>query len=188
MALRTEGLHAVGTGSLSDTILTFAPSARWRNRQTGIGWHHNATIFMGHAPALYGVRLMPLYWDASADLPFIAIRGAGEVGWVDIKSCLSALKGNSIDGRAKIFDLGDAELLLSPEDLQFITLSLRRYCGKATPGPIAFVVTTTENFDMALLVKGRVNSDRLRVFPSRGKAIAWLEQELSPVIPFMRRH
>ncbi len=132
---------------------------------------------------------MPLFWDVSADAPFVAIRGDGLVGRADLKACLSALKGTEMDRRPKVFDLSNAEISMTRDDLDLIGVVLRRYCGKAAPGAMAFVVHGPENIDMAVLIKQRVASDRVRIFPTRADALTWLERDAAqvPRLPERRR-
>jgi hypothetical protein len=123
---------------------------------------------------------MPLHCTVFPDQGLALVAGDGNVTRQDIKGCLTLFKGQPVDRYGKLINLVDAQLVLSPVDLETIAYCLRRYCAKAFPGPIALSVHDSYNLDMAILLKQRVQPGKFRIFPDTGSALRWLQQTAVP--------
>jgi hypothetical protein len=73
---------------------------------------------------------------------------------------------------------------LDADDLETVALHLMQYGMDDRPGPVAMVVGSALNLDMAVLLKQRVGDRPFRIFTSVGAARSWLagyQQSYDPV-------
>lgn len=117
---------------------------------------------------------MPLKWSVEHDLGTVIVEGARDVTREDIESYLDATIEAGLRGYAKLINCTFCTLALSREDLDKVARRLFDY-GKGTlPGPVAIVVISPLNLDMALLLKQRIGERPFRIFTRMIEAKAWL--------------
>lgn len=75
-------------------------------------------------------------------------------------------------------------LVLDHDDLEGVARDLIQYGWGARPGPVAIIVHTALNLDMAVLVKQRVGDRPFRIFTSLPAARSWLESYVESYRPY----
>lgn len=117
---------------------------------------------------------MPLNWSNLPQSRLCIVTGDGAVTRADIEAYLSGTIRDGVKGFAKLVDIMTCTLDLTAEDLERVAESLVKYGWGDRAGPVAMVVGTPLNLDMAVLLKQRVGDRPFRIFTSEGAARAWL--------------
>jgi hypothetical protein len=115
---------------------------------------------------------MPLSWSTLPDSQLCIVSGEGTVTRSDIDTYLAGTVGEGAKGYAKLVDITACTLALDADDLAAVAHRLMQY-GKR-PGPVAMVVGSALNLDMAVLLKQRAGDRPFRIFTSIGAARSWL--------------
>ena len=93
----------------------------------------------------------------------------------DIEAYLAGTIRDGAKGYAKLVDITACTLALDHDDLESVAHDLVQYGWGERAGPVAMIVDTALNLDMAVLVKQRVGDRPFRIFTSLGAARGWLE-------------
>ena len=118
---------------------------------------------------------MPLHWSLLPDPQLCIVTGRGTVTRADIEAYLAATVREGAKAYAKLVDLSGCTLALDHDDLESVARGLVQYGRLERPGPVAIVVDTALNLDMAVLMKQRVRGRPFRIFTTLGAARDWLE-------------
>jgi hypothetical protein len=117
---------------------------------------------------------MPLNWSNLPQSRLCVVTGDGAVTRADIEAYLAGTIRDGVKGFAKLVDIMACTLSLSVDDLERVAESLVQYGWGEQAGPVAMVVGTPLNLDMAVLLKQRVGDRPFRIFTSQVAARAWL--------------
>jgi hypothetical protein len=117
---------------------------------------------------------MPLSWSTLPDSQLCIVSGEGTVTRSDIDAYLAGTIGEGAKGYAKLVDVTTCTLALDADDLETVAHRLMRYGMGDRPGPVAMVVGSALNLDMAVLLKQRAGDRPFRIFTSIGAARSWL--------------
>ena len=117
---------------------------------------------------------MPLSWSTLPDSQLCIVSGEGTVTRSDIDAYLAGSIGDGAKGYAKLVDVTTCTLALNPDDLETVAHRLMQYGMGERPGPVAMVVGSALNLDMAVLLKQRAGDRPFRIFTSIGAARSWL--------------
>jgi hypothetical protein len=117
---------------------------------------------------------MPLEWSTLPASRLCLVTGRGKVTRADIEAYLDGTIREGAKGYAKLVDITNCSLALDVDDLEIVAHHLVRYGWGERPGPIAMVVGSPLNLDMAVLLKQRVGDRPFRIFTGMGAARAWL--------------
>ena len=118
---------------------------------------------------------MPLSWSILPDSQLCIVSGEGTVTRSDIDACLAGTVGEGAKGYAKLVDITTCTLALDVDDLEAVAHRLLHYGKGERPGPVAMVVGSALNLDMAVLLKQRAGDRPFRIFTSIGAARSWLK-------------
>ena len=100
--------------------------------------------------------------------------GQGAVTRKDIETYLARSVQEGAKGFAKLVDLTRCILALDGDDIEILADGLMLYGQGDQPGPVALVVDTALNLDMAVLLKQRVGARPFRIFTTAAAARFWL--------------
>ena len=117
---------------------------------------------------------MSLNWSALPPSRLCIVTGADTVTRADIKAYLDSSIEEGIKSYGKLVDITACTLALDADDLETVADDLIRYGAGEPPGPVAMVVASALNLDMAVLLKQRVGDRPFRIFTNAGAARAWL--------------
>ena len=117
---------------------------------------------------------MPLQWSNLPDFQLCVVTGQGTVTRADIEAYLVGTIREGAKGFAKLVDITACTLALDHRDLQAVSEGLVRYGWGDRAGPVAMIVSTALNLDMAVLMKQRVGDRPFRIFTNIAAASAWL--------------
>ncbi|MBI2736369.1 MAG: hypothetical protein HYX38_07470 [Rhodospirillales bacterium] len=117
---------------------------------------------------------MPLSWSTLSASQLCIVTGEATVTRADIDAYLTRAIREGTQGYAKLVDMTACTLALDTDDLEAVAGRLVRYGRGDRPGPIAVVVGSALNLDMAVLLKQRVGDRPFRIFTSIGAARWWL--------------
>lgn len=117
---------------------------------------------------------MPVHWSPLPEFQLCIVTGTGRVTRADIEGYVASTIREGAKGYAKLVDMTACTLVFDHDDLESVAQGLVQYGWGARPGPVAIVVNTALNLDMAVLVKQRVGDRPFRIFTSVGPARAWL--------------
>ncbi|HZX86585.1 MAG TPA: hypothetical protein VFF19_23650 [Reyranella sp.] len=92
----------------------------------------------------------------------------------DIDAYLAGTIVEGAKGYAKLVDITACTLALDADDLDTVAHRLMQYGRGDRPGPVAMVVGSALNLDMAVLMKQKVGDRPFRIFTSIGAARSWL--------------
>jgi hypothetical protein len=118
---------------------------------------------------------MPLSWSILPASQLCIVSGEGTVTRSDIDTYLAGTIGEGTKGYAKLVDITTCTLALDADDLEMVAHRLMRYGMGERPGPVAMVVGSALNLDMAVLLKQRAGDRPFRIFTSIGAARSWLK-------------
>jgi len=129
-----------------------------------------------------------LGWSIHGQDRLVVASGVGVFDLPFLLSFRKAVHAAGAAGYSKLFDLRQADIQLSDDDLQVIG-TLTRRGDPAASGPIAILVGRNPPplmLDMAILLKQRVGSSRVfRLFTDEAGARQWLAE--TSMIPARRR-
>ncbi len=117
---------------------------------------------------------MPLSWSTLPDSQLCIVSGEGTVTRSDIDTYLAGTVGEGAKGYAKLVDITTCTLALDADDLETVAHRLLHYGRGERPGPVAMVVGSALNLDMAILLKQRAGDRPFRIFTTIGAARSWL--------------
>jgi len=117
---------------------------------------------------------MSLNWSALPPSRLCIVTGADTVTRADIKAYLDSSIEEGIKSYGKLVDITACTLALDADDLETVADDLIRYGAGEPPGPVAMVVASALNLDMAVLLKQRAGDRPFRIFTSVGAARSWL--------------
>lgn len=118
---------------------------------------------------------MPLSWSTLPDSQLCIVSGEGRVTRSDIDRYLAGTFGEGAKSYAKLVDVTTCTLALDADDLETVARRLLHYGMGARPGPVAMVVGSALNLDMAVLLKQRAGDRPFRIFTTIGAARSWLK-------------
>ena len=111
---------------------------------------------------------MPLSWSTLPDSQLCIVSGEGTVTRSDIDTYLAGTVGEGAKGYAKLVDITTCTLALDADDLETVAHRLLHYGKGERPGPVAMVVGSALNLDMAILLKQRAGDRPFRIFTTIG--------------------
>jgi hypothetical protein len=117
---------------------------------------------------------MPLSWSTLPDSQLCIVSGEGTVTRSDIDAYLAGTIGEGAKGYAKLVDITTCTLALDADDLETVAHRLMQYGMGDRPGPVAMIVGSALNLDMAVLLKQKAGDRPFRIFTSIGAARSWL--------------
>lgn len=117
---------------------------------------------------------MPLSWSILPASQLCIVSGEGTVTRSDIDTYLTRTSGEGAKGYAKLVDITTCTLALGADDLETVAHRLTQYGMGERPGPVAMVVGSALNLDMAVLLKQKAGDRPFRIFTSIGAARSWL--------------
>lgn len=132
---------------------------------------------------------MPLQWSNLPASQLCVVSGRGTVTRGDIEAYLAATIEQGVKAYAKLVDVTDCTMTLSPDDLERVAEALVSYGWGERAGPVAMIVHSALNLDMAVLLKQRVGDRPFRIFTDVGSARTWLSgyrQSYDPDAPSPR--
>jgi hypothetical protein len=121
------------------------------------------------------IATVPLHWSLLPASQLCLVTGKGAVTRGDIEAYVAGTIREGAKGFAKLVDMTGCTLALDHDDLETVARQLVQYGWGDRPGPVAIIVDTAFNLDMAVLVKQRVGSRPFRIFTGLTAARAWLE-------------
>jgi hypothetical protein len=117
---------------------------------------------------------MPLSWSTLPHSQLCIVSGEGTVTRSDIDLYLAGTVDEGAKSYAKLVDITTCTLALDADDLEAVAHRLLHYGVGERPGPVAMVVGSALNLDMAVLLKQRAGDRPFRIFTSIGAARSWL--------------
>ena len=117
---------------------------------------------------------MPLSWSTLPASHLCVVSGDGTVTRSDIDRYLAGTIREGARGYAKLVDITACTLALDADDLEAVADHLMAYGMGRRAGPVAMVVGSALNLDMAVLLKQRAGDRPFRIFTSIGAARSWL--------------
>jgi len=118
---------------------------------------------------------MPLSWSTLPGSQLCIVSGEGTVTRSDIDAYLTATIDEGAKGYAKLVDITACTLALDADDLDMVADRLMHYGMGERPGPVAMVVGSALQLDMAVLLKQKAGDRPFRIFTSIGAARSWLK-------------
>jgi hypothetical protein len=117
---------------------------------------------------------MPLSWSTLPGSKLCIVSGEGTVSRADIDAYLTRTIDEGAKGYAKLVDITACTLALDADDIEAVADRLVQYGMGERPGPVAMVVGSALNLDMAVLLKQRAGDRPFRIFTTIGAARSWL--------------
>lgn len=117
---------------------------------------------------------MPLSWSILPDSQLCIVSGEETVTRADIDAYLARTIREGAKGFAKLVDVTACTLALDADDIELVSDRLMQYGMGERAGPVAMVVGSALNLDMAVLLKQRVGDRPFRIFTNIGAARSWL--------------
>ena len=117
---------------------------------------------------------MPLSCSTFPASRLCIVSGESTVTRSDIDAYLTRTIASGAKGYAKLVDITGCTLALDIDDLEAVADRLMQYGRGEQAGPVAMVVGSALNLDMAVLLKQRVGDRPFRIFTNAGAARAWL--------------
>ena len=126
---------------------------------------------------------MPLSWSTLPDSRLCVVSGEGTVTRSDIDTYVAGTIGEGSRSFAKLVDMTACTLALGADDLESVAHRLLHYGTGERPGPVAMVVDSAFNLDMAVLLKQRAGDRPFRIFTTIGAARSWLRGYQENYVP-----
>ncbi len=121
---------------------------------------------------------MPIHWTISKPAKLIVAVCKGAVTRKDIEGYLDGVVVAGGLSHRKIFDLTQAEVDLSNDDMMALGARIRAYATTADMGPLAIVASTPESHERASLFATLAAAKRpIRIFQELHAARQWLDTE-----------
>src|ERR1041384_2238352 len=117
---------------------------------------------------------MPLTCSILPASRLCIVSGENTVTRSDIDAYLTRTIASGAKGYAKLVDITGCTLALEADDLEAVANRLMQYGRGERAGPVAMVVGSALNLDMAVLLKQRSGDLPFRIFTSIGAARSWL--------------
>jgi hypothetical protein len=106
----------------------------------------------------------------------------GEVTRPEVEGFLDAIEAHRALGYRKLFDAGQADTRMGPDDLLVLGMRMRsmHFEGQAM-GPLAMVIPPDKGDSLDRMVGMIAAADRpMRVFRDARKARRWIDEQISP--------
>ena len=117
---------------------------------------------------------MPLSWSTLPDFQLCIVSGEGTVTRSDIDTYLAGTVGEGAKSYAKLVDITTCTRRSTPTIWSTVAHRLLHYGMGERPGPVAMVVGSALNLDMAVLLKQRAGDRPFRIFTTIGAVRSWL--------------
>ena len=121
---------------------------------------------------------MPVHWSLLPESKLCIVTGRGKVTRADIEAYLAGTIREGAKSYAKLVDATACILALDHDDLESVAHDLVQHGWGERPGPVAIIVDTASNLDMAALMKPRVEGHPFRIFTSSAAARDWPESHV----------
>lgn len=118
---------------------------------------------------------MPVHWSLLPESKLCIVTGRGKVTRADIEAYLAGTIREGAKSYAKLVDTTACIFALDHDDLESVAHDLVQYGWGERAGPVAIIVDTAFNLDMAVLMKQRVEGRPFRIFTSSAAARDWLQ-------------
>jgi hypothetical protein len=118
---------------------------------------------------------VPVHWSLLPESKLCIVTGRGKVTRADIEAYLAGTIREGAKSYAKLVDTTACIFVLDHDDLESVAHDLVQYGWGERAGPVAIIVDTAFNLDMAVLMKQRVGGRPFRIFTSSAAARDWLE-------------
>jgi hypothetical protein len=123
-------------------------------------------------------KQMPLHWTISHPARLVTVVAKDDVHLKDIEAYLDGVVvGDALPYR-KLFDMSQASLHLSDNDMMLLGARIRAYAATSTEtiGPLAIVATTAESHQQARLFTALADAKRqIKIFRELHAARKWLD-------------
>ena len=124
---------------------------------------------------------MPIQWTISHPHRLVVAVCKDTVSRTDIEDYLDSVVVSDTLPFRKIFDMTNAVMELSDDDMMALGARIRAYAGLANMGPLALVASRPESYERARLFAALADARRpLKIFTELHAARRWLEAQ-SPV-------
>ena len=121
---------------------------------------------------------MPIHWTISKPAKLVIAVCKGAVTRKDIENYLDGVVLADGLSHRKIFDLTQAEVDLSNDDMMALAARIRAYATMGDMGPLAIVASTPESHERAHLFATLADAERpIRIFQELHAARQWLDAE-----------
>jgi len=117
-----------------------------------------------------GTTNVPVHWSLLPDSQLCIVTGQGAVHAFGHRSLRGRHHSRGRQGLCKLVDMTTCVLALDHDDLESVAHDLVEYGWGERAGPVAMIVDTAFNLDMAVLVKQRVGDSPFRIFTNLGAA------------------
>jgi hypothetical protein len=118
---------------------------------------------------------MALFWSIFPEDEMVEVNGDGIITRADFENYLAAMSRDGIKSYAKLVEVAfTGTLALDHDDVECAAQGLMKYGRDGEAGPVAIVVHSELNLDMAVLLKQRVGDRPFRIFTNLTEARAWL--------------
>ena len=129
-------------------------------------------------PLAYLPDQMPIHWTISKPAKLVIAVCKGAVTRKDIEDYLDGVVLADGLPHCKIFDLTQAEVELSNDDMMALGARIRAYATTADMGPLAIVASTPESHERAHFFATLADAKRpIRIFLELHAARQWLDAE-----------
>ncbi len=135
------------------------------------------------APSRAGWHIVsvPLDWTLDSDRRFMHAVATGEVTRPEVEGFLDAIMGHRALGYRKLFDAGQADTRMGPDELLGLGMRMRSMHFEGTMGPLAMVIPPDKGDSLDRMVGMIAAADRpMRVFRDARKARRWIDEQISP--------
>jgi hypothetical protein len=124
---------------------------------------------------------MPIQWTISHTHRLVVAVCRDVVGRTDIEDYLDNVVVTDTLPYRKIFDMTNAVMSLSDDDMMALGARIRAYAGLANMGPLALVASTPQSYERAELFAVLADARRpLKIFSELHVARQWLDAQ-SPI-------
>jgi len=121
---------------------------------------------------------MPVHWTISHPTRLVVAVAKEVVGLKDIEGYLDGITVANALGYRKIFDMTNASLALSDDDMMTLGARIRAYASTAAMGPLAIVAASDSGYEQARLFATLAEADRpLKIFRELHQARQWLDTQ-----------
>jgi hypothetical protein len=127
------------------------------------------------------IASVPLTWTIDSDRRFMHAIATGEVTRPEAEAFLDAIVAHRAFGYRKLFDAGQADTRMGPDDLLALGMRMRSMHFEGTMGPLVMVIPPDKGDSLDRMVGMIAAADRpMRVFRDARKARRWIDEQISP--------
>ena len=121
---------------------------------------------------------MPIQWTISHSHRLVVAVCKDTVSRTDIEGYLDNVVVTDTLPYRKIFDMTNAVMDLSDDDMMALGARIRAYAGLANMGPLALVASSPESYERARLFAVLADARRpLKIFKEQHDARRWLDAQ-----------